>query len=181
MAYSPDVFMAQYILVDEFVRHLVYYRQIHSKMAERQVQSAFWAACANSNLFQAAIKWSGVFGSHGCNETHWKNLAPGQGEVLQTEFREGLLKFLGVELGAWEAYWKQMLEFRNNFAAHRSLKPNMPVPSFDAALKVAFYYDEWVRRVIHPDTLEARRLSVIHSVVELEATIEIERAFQSYG
>ncbi len=45
-----------------------------------------------------------------------------------------------------------MIEFRNEYAAHRGLGFGSPVPKFDAVLAVAYYYDWWVREVISPDT-----------------------------
>ena len=65
-----------------------------------------------------------------------------------------------------------MTDFRNKYAAHRELEFNSPVPNFDTALAVAYYYDNWVRRVISPDTfaepqLDSFALSLQKSVVPL--------------
>jgi hypothetical protein len=43
--------------------------------------------------------------------------------------------------------------FRDKFVAHRELDFFEPVPNFDTALAVAYYYDKWVREIIAPATL----------------------------
>jgi len=45
-----------------------------------------------------------------------------------------------------------MINFRNNYAAHRALGFSSPVPNFDLALRVAYFYDDWIREVISPDS-----------------------------
>ena len=47
---------------------------------------------------------------------------------------------------------------RNKYAVHRELEFKDPVPYFDKALAVVFYFDNWVRRVIYPDTVEEPQL-----------------------
>jgi hypothetical protein len=48
-----------------------------------------------------------------------------------------------------------MKQFRDKWVAHRELKPfTDPVPNFDTALAVAYYYDNWVRDVISPHSLD---------------------------
>jgi len=109
-----------------------------------------------------------VFGSHGCNPTHWKHLSRAQSEELQQSFRDGLPQHTGIDWHQWEQYWKEMTDFRNKHAAHRELSFSGPVPNFDIALKVACYYDHWIRQVISPDILDEPALE--ESVAELQQT-----------
>ena len=46
-----------------------------------------------------------------------------------------------------------MTGFRKRYAAHREFTFTDPVPNFDPALAVAYYYDIWVRGIISPHTL----------------------------
>ena len=47
----------------------------------------------------------------------------------------------------WEGYWTKMKNFRDTYAAHREIAPHDPIPNFDMALQVAYYYDDWLRQV----------------------------------
>ena len=47
-----------------------------------------------------------------------------------------------------------MTAFRDKYAAHRELDFSAPVPNFDLALKVAYYFDDWIRWIISPDSFE---------------------------
>lgn len=161
--------MSQFPLVKRFVYHLVYYRELSKAYGDSQLQNEFWTLTIDAHLLQAVIHWCMVFGSDGCNLTHWKNLSPGQSDTLRRSFRDGLFRQTKLDQQAWESYWKEIVHFRNNYAAHRALNFVSPVPHFDAALKVAYYYDSWVRKVISPDTfaeplLEAFALTLAQSM-----------------
>jgi len=116
-----------------------------------------------------------VFGSHGCNPTHWKKISSTQSKEIEVSFRDGLTKSVGIEKGQWEEYWKEMTGFRNNYAAHRAINFDSPVPKFDMALKVAYYYDQWVRQLILPDEFPEPSLEETARNVEMECTFLIER------
>ena len=169
MHYEPQVFMSQFPLVKRFVYHLVYYRALSKVYGDSQLQNEFWTLTIDAHLLQAVIHWCMVFGSDGCNPTHWKHLSPDQSNTLRQSFRDGLFRQTDLDQQAWEPYWKEIVHFRNNYAAHRALEFSSPVPHFDAALKVAYYYDNWIRKVISPDTfaeplLEAFALTLAQSV-----------------
>ena len=40
------------------------------------------------------------------------------------------------------------------YAAHRELNYSKPVPFFETAEEVAYYYDTWIRDIIEPDIFE---------------------------
>ena len=152
--YNPDVFMEQFPLVKRFLYHLLYYRALHEAYSRNQLQSEFWTHTIDAHLLQALINWCMVFGSDGCNPTHWKKLSLTQSNDLQESFRTGLIKYAGISWAEWEDYWEKMTAFRGKYAAHRELDFNSPVPEFDIALKVAHYFDDWIRQVISPDSFE---------------------------
>lgn len=154
MDYNPDVFMEQFPLVKRFVYHMIYYRVLHAVYSKNTVRSEFWTHTIDAHLLQAIISWCMVFGSDGCNQTHWKNLSQSQSTELQDSFRSGLARFTGLDSNKWTACWKEMTDFRNKYAAHRELDYISPVPILDSALAVAYFYDEWIRQVISPDTFE---------------------------
>lgn len=41
----------------------------------------------------------------------------------------------------------KLVDFRNKYAVHRELDFSRPVPTFEMALTVAYYYDTWVRGI----------------------------------
>jgi hypothetical protein len=58
---------------------------------------------------------------------------------------------LGITPAEWNEYWEEVVSFRNKYVAHHELGYSEPVPKLDRALEVAFYYDDWIRKLIFPD------------------------------
>jgi len=158
MDYKPQVFLEQFPIVKRFVYHLIYYRELKAAYDRLQLQSEFWTHTIDAHVLQAAIHWCMVFGSDGCNPTHWKNLSNNGSEELQQSFRSGLSEQTNLTPDEWQKYWDAMNEFRGKYAAHRELGFCEPVPDFTSALQVAYYYDHWIREVISPDIFEEPRL-----------------------
>jgi len=154
MDYNSDIFAEQFPIVKRFLYHLIYYRELWAAYHGLQSGSEFWAHTIDAHLLQAANLWCMVFGSQGCNHTHWKNLSKGDTEELQQSFRQGLFEQTDLTSEQWNQYWHDMKDFRDKYAAHRELNYDKPIPDFTIALKVAYYYDRWIREVISPDTLE---------------------------
>jgi hypothetical protein len=179
MKYESEVFRNQFPIVKWFVYHLTYYRVLAKGYKDRQLQNEFWTLTIDAHLLRATIDWCMVFGSDNSNPTHWKRLSMSDSEVLNRSFREGLFKATGLDPNTWRQYWESMTDFRNRYAAHREFEFASPVPNFDTALAVAYYYDTWVRRVISPDTfaeptLKSFALSLQKSVVPLvERLLEV--------
>lgn len=178
MPYRREVFVEQMPLVDRFTKHLVYYRAIRSNLDRYNQASSFWGDTCTAHLLQASTYWCMVFGSQGCNATHWKNLG-GDEEQLLKSFREGLYSTLDISESRWKAYWEEMVDFRNCYVAHRELRFDRPVPVFDLALKAAFYYDSWIRKVIHPDVLDELPLKQLVDAFQAKVTTEIVTALEA--
>lgn len=154
MQYNVDVFREQFPIVTRFVYHLIYYRELWSACHRFNVKCEFWIHTLDAHLLQALMDWCKVFGSDGCNDTHWKNLSVGESDELKRSFREGLSEETGLTLPQWRCYWNGVKGFRDKYAAHHELGYNKPVPDFTIALNVAHYYDGWIREVISPDILD---------------------------
>jgi len=169
MAYRKEVFVEQLPLVDCFARHLVHYRAVKSRLGDYRPGSWFWNDTCNAHLLQATIYWCMVFGSHGTNQTHLRNLAIDEVDELQKSFRAHLLAALRIDEATWKSYWEDMRAFRDKYAAHRELGFDRPVPRFDLALEAAFCYEEWVREVITPDVVDGRPLR--HLISEWEEAV----------
>ncbi|MBM4274706.1 MAG: hypothetical protein FJ134_09655 [Deltaproteobacteria bacterium] len=167
MQYNDKVFMSQFPIVKRFIYHLVYYREIYKVYNKHKLQCEFWTHTIDAHLLQAAILWCMVFGSDGCNPTHWKNLSKSNYDELKTSFRNGLPANTGLTLHEYHQYWEKMIEFRNKYAAHRELNFNKPIPNFDVALKIAYYYDNWIRGVISPDIFDEPPLQESASKLKL--------------
>ena len=176
MKYEPAIFREQFPLVKYFVCHLTYYRELRNKYFEIELKSSFWTFTIDAHLVRAVIYWCMVFGSEGCNPTHWKHLSEDNVDRLRESFRQTLFKHTNLTVSTWETYWRKMVDFRNGYVAHHELNYKKPVPYLDRALEVAYVYDGWIRDIISPDILEEPPLnegaaelqrSIKHLVIEL--------------
>jgi len=120
-----------------------------------------------------------VFGNYDSNRTHWQKLAIGPANTLRTSFRKGIFEHLGISETEWENYWMEMVTFRDQYVAHRDFTNSNPVPLFDRALEVAFFYDAWVRRLIAPDVLDIRPLKEIYENAIHLVALEVASAVQA--
>lgn len=133
---------------------MVYYRTLSAAYIKHDLKCEFWTHSIDAHLLQAVVCWCMVFGSDGSNEIKWKRLADNNSKEIEDSFRAGLPEYVGISWKQWELYWEQMTDFRNKFAAHRELQYDEKVPYIETALKVAYYYDDWVRTVIYPSVFE---------------------------
>jgi hypothetical protein len=154
MDYDADVFCEQFPIVKRFLYHLTCYKELYRVYQELDLKSEFWTHTIDAHLLQACILWCMVFGSDGCNPTHWKKLCEEDLDSLQKSFREGLFQKTSLTQETWLAYWKMINDFRNKYSAHREPRYSKPVPNFKLAQEIAYYYDEWIRGIIAPDIFE---------------------------
>ena len=173
MSYNKDIFKYQYVIAQDFIRHLAYYRQLHSALSGK---SSFWTATANAHLEAAILDWCKVFGATGNNVTHWTNIPLEDVESVQNNFRNAILKTTGMSLIEWGQYHAEMLGFRDRYVAHLEIGNIPSVPFFDRALKIAFAYDKWIREVINHDSLEAKSLEELYKNSSKEAADVIRSA-----
>jgi hypothetical protein len=150
MNFEHKVFINQFPIVKKFVYHLIYYRSLLKGYQEHQLQNEFWTLTIDAHLLRAVTNWCMVFGSDTSEPTHWKKLSLTESKALYKSFREGLFEATDLNQHTWRRYWKSVVDFRNKYAVHRELEFSRPVPNFDNALAVAYYYDAWVRGVISP-------------------------------
>jgi hypothetical protein len=154
MNYNPAIFIEQYPLVRQFIKSITLFREIKAATEKADLESEFWIQTINAHLLQATNYWCMVFGSDDRNKTHWKNLSGVDIDNLQESFRSGVVDELKIRFDDWAKYQKEIVQFRNRYSAHRELSYSKPVPNFDIAIEVAFFYDKWVRKVISPDHLD---------------------------
>jgi hypothetical protein len=170
MQYKPEIFCEQFPLVKYFVYHLIYYRELQHKYRQIDLKSPFWTMTIDAHLTRAIIYWCMVFGSDGCNPTHWKQLSEDERGVVRESFRQALFSHANFTASTWAKYWREVVNFRNEYIAHRELGYNKPIPYLDQALEVAYVYDDWIRDVISPDVFEEPPLK--NSAAELQQTIK---------
>jgi hypothetical protein len=153
MKSNEEVFRSQYQIVSSFIKHYIYYREMYDLYNKMKLQSELLTLTIDSHILQAAILWCMIFGSHGDqNQLHWKKISDNM--ELQNRFREILFHKTDFDEKSWEKYWKDMVYFRNNYAAHREINYKRPVPKFQKALEVAYAYDEWIREIFTKPTEE---------------------------
>lgn len=173
MHYDRAVFMSSVPIVDKFVKHLVLHRALRIRLEPEQLALSVWSLSSDAHLLQAVICWCKVFGRDS-NRTHWWHLSARARGKLQRSFRKGLPTATGRTIQEWETYHKEVLHFRNKYAAHTELVAyNRPVPDFTFALSVAFYWDGWVRTVIAPDVLNERPLRELTTAYEVVVQDEL--------
>ena len=75
----------------------------------------FWRVMHGNLLDITVLEWCKLFGSdhEEHQKTHWKNVV-----TNQEAFRAGLLQDLGVDMKAWETYWLEMKNYRDQHVAH---------------------------------------------------------------
>lgn len=177
--YRKEVFAEQVPLVYSFARHLVHHRALKNAISGKQFPSRFWVDTANAHILQACIYWCMVFGSFNSSKTHWHHLAVGPTDTLRNSFREGLCAHLEITEAEWNIYQKEMVTFRNQYVAHRDFTIQRPVPIFDRAVEVAFFYDSWIRRLIAPDILDEPPLSELYGQLNIAVSLEVTAAVQT--
>jgi hypothetical protein len=146
--------MTQFPLAKSFIYHLVYYRILLDIYHKHELKNEFWTLTIDAHLLRAVTAWCMVFGSDASEPTHWKKLPSSDQDQLESRFRRGLYVATGLTHETWLDYWKSIVGFRNKYVVHRDLKFTDPVPILDTALIVVYYYDDWVRDIIYPDSLD---------------------------
>ncbi len=156
MEYSLEVLSKQKDIVACFVQHLAYARGVRAAMEVFTEYSQFWEATASAHLGQALVEWCKVFGSYG-EKTHWTKIFVGDaGKQAIEEFCRGIPTKTDLTKPEWKAYYKKMRSLRDTFVAHHDLSKafSEPIQSFDAALQVAYSYQEWVTPLLREALLE---------------------------
>jgi len=178
MHYDQKVFVIQFPIVKLFIYHLTYYRILLDRYREHQLRNEFWTLTIDAHLLRATINWCMLFGS--CSApTHWKRLV-GQSESLTRSFCEELFQATDLDEERWRKYWESMTRFRNKWAAHRELEPFAdPVPTFDTALAVAYHYDQWVRNLISPHSLDEPPLELFAASLQQSITPQLDELFRA--
>jgi hypothetical protein len=153
MSFDRVVFAHQYVVVQDFVRHAAYATAIHKRLDGRKRTSNFWPQTYNAHYKAAALDWCKVFGSDGPNPTHWKKTPTKDVGRLQDDFRQTIFRQVRTDAAGWKRYWEQMINFRGQYLGHLEIGKSAPPPNLQRALKIAFAYDDWIRRLIHPDLI----------------------------
>ncbi|WP_319549364.1 hypothetical protein [Desulfogranum marinum] len=138
----------QYDILDSFIYNIAYWkcsREAYCKL--HGIRSELWLRTIDNYLLRGITDWCMIFGVDS-NEIHWKRVVPDA--IGQKEFRGKLLSALRLDRTAWDKYWSQMTTFRNDYTAHRQIKPAHPtVPYMEHALQAAILYDEWIREKLN--------------------------------
>lgn len=135
---SRDPFIASLHRLMAFARAVRVRRMIEGIALEPK--QTFWIMTVNLLLESATIEWCEVFGSRD-EQTHWTQVLDGQ---KHDEVRAGLLAAIGMSHSDWEAYWKTIVDYRNQMVAHHDLDAAVVAhPVFDPALTAAgFMFDQ---------------------------------------
>jgi hypothetical protein len=157
MDYNEEIFCSQYPLVTYFLRHSIYRTELYHLYNQYNVESEFWTSTIDAHYLQAVIYWCMVFGADGCNPTHWKKLSDTACEELKESFRNELYKNTALDEKAFNEFWKGINNFRG-YAAHRELNFKGKTPILKTAQEIAFFYDDWIRQLIHPASLAVEPL-----------------------
>jgi hypothetical protein len=121
------------ILCESFVRNLAYYRAARSEdgralLDERSDQAPFWLQVHGNFLDQCVLDWCKLFAEERDGEHHWHQLVQDR-----DDFRQSLLRYLGVRREQYDCYVQKMRFYRDKFVAHLDQEEWMPFPHFDLA------------------------------------------------
>jgi len=118
-----------------FVENVALARALHSIE-----QPPYALRLAQGSAFDiAAIEWCILFGSDDPHHQHlhWKNIFD------EDLFRAGLMEVLDMSIEDWATYRRNLVNYRNELAAHRDLNPaTRNYPNFDTAIRAAAFYHE---------------------------------------
>jgi hypothetical protein len=137
-----DAMSAAVDLLATIVRNIRLRRELSKACPEPHLN--FWRVIYGNCTDTAVQDWCKLFGADGGgNQTlHWKTLA-----TDEDQFRQDLLKALGVNEDQWVANWHEIKTYRDMAVAHFdprrvSIKT---YPKFDLALESAYFYYDYLR------------------------------------
>jgi hypothetical protein len=177
MAYTQELFSRQYPVVVFFVQHLAYFRAVTAAWTGIKDHKEFWASTVDGHLKLATVAWCKVFGSRK-EDTHWARTPAGNiPKPAKDDFRQRVCSTTGFTPEQWETSHTRMLAFRDKYVAHLDIGNPLadPVPEFDAALQIAYAYQEWVGELINPHILNQPTLSSIFEQCNAEASSILSR------
>lgn len=140
---DQNVLDKQLFIIHDFLIHYASYKGLRENFdsLKQDGSKAFWVYTINAHYYQAINLWSMVFGSDK-EETHWKRLG------IESDFTSFMLPKLGIEKEEYDSYWKSIIDWRNNYSAHknphRSTLP--PTPSLKLAREVALLFPDWINQ-----------------------------------
>jgi hypothetical protein len=115
------------------IRNAACYRAL-SKYND-EINENFMKMIYNNFFDMAILEWCKVFGADS-EYTHWKTLVKDH-----ISFRQELLKSLEISQFDWEAYWKDIKNYRDKFIAHHQRDLHRThYPRLNIAVKSSFYY-----------------------------------------
>lgn len=102
----------------------------------------FWRLIYGNLMDFSVIEWCKTFGADS-EDGHWKNIV-----IEPDSFRSELLNHLKLDASQWDAYWREMKHYRDNFAAHAG-RSKIGVsldhfPCLDIALESTFFYFQYL-------------------------------------
>lgn len=103
----------------------------------------FWRVMHGNLLDISVLEWCKLFGSDDeeHQKTHWKNVV-----ADKDAFRATLFQALRIDAKAWEAYWNEMKNYRDQYVAHRDFSKSdvTHFPKLDLALDSSCVYYGYV-------------------------------------
>jgi hypothetical protein len=73
----------------------------------------FWNTMHGNNINIAVIEWCKLFGKEAVEKHHWKRVVKDK-----VRYKTQLLAVFRGNSVNWEAYWNDLLKYRDKFAAH---------------------------------------------------------------
>jgi len=112
-----------------------------------------WRVIYGNLTDMAVLEWCKLFGSddESHQPVHWKNIAS-----APKHFRDDLLSRLGIDESKWRSYWNEMKRYRDRVVAHHDQRriEIKTYPTFDLALKSAYFYYDFVVSELHKNGVD---------------------------
>jgi len=136
-------------LCASFARNLAYYRVARRKehshlLDEKKRANAFWLLANGNCLDMCVLEWCKLFEKG--EKHHWGKIV-----TDAARFKEGLLRHVGLDDGAFQKEIEIVREYRDKWVAHQDVKRSGFYPSLEVPKKaVWFYYACIVNEGVNP-------------------------------
>lgn len=133
--FEEKIISNQMALLMEFSQSYALYRGVSEFLKSNPMNLEYWVHLNNISVNDLIIKWCKIFGTDD-NKTHWKKASHTAGfpnfvrsRIVNTCFESNF--------EAWKDYRQEMINFRNNYSAHRDLGNFSEVPFLQMSFQTA--------------------------------------------
>jgi len=164
----------QFDVLYSFTRSLAYHESIKQDLTNFNENYDFFFYTMNSHILKSITEWCMIFGTNG-NEIHWKKTSLSHSDEFYYEIKNLIYQSTGFSQNEWETYYDVMLNFRNNYVAHRNPHFKKSFPNMDNALNIAVVFFDWLKGQLQPCYNEPESLNILYPKFQIEALLVYDK------